>query len=60
MADRDFLIQAARVYLHESACRRDSRVNRNFHWQLFAWAQDARRRAFAPVVSTEPQLELFA
>jgi len=57
MADRDHCLHLARVYLRESAARRDSRANRNFHWQLFAWAQAARRRAaeLAP-----QQRELFA
>lgn len=53
---RAHCLHVARVYLHESASRRSDPVNRNFHWTLFAWAQNARRRAMA----APGQGELFA
>lgn len=45
MADRAFLIHCAKVHLAECSRRRSGRVNANFYWNLFAWAQDCRRRA---------------
>jgi hypothetical protein len=45
--DRAFLLHVARVHLAECARRRTGRVNRDFYWSLFAWAQNARRRAAA-------------
>ena len=59
MRDRAFLIHCARVYLRECRSRRHSAVDRNFYWNLLAWAQRCRREAFKPV---EPaaQLDLFA
>ena len=45
MFDRAFQIQFARVHLAECRARRNSRVNRDFYWFLFASAQAARRRA---------------
>lgn len=49
MADgsRQFLIHCARVHLAECRARRHSRVNRDFYWSLFGWAQHCRRRAEA-------------
>lgn len=43
--DRAFYIRVARVHLNECRARRHSRVNRDFYWSLFAWAQHSRRRA---------------
>lgn len=57
MDDRAFLIHAAKVHLRECQLRRHSRVNRNFYWSLFAWAQRCRREAAA---ARPPQGELFA
>lgn len=57
MADRAFLIHAAKVHLRECQLRRHSRANRNFYWSLFAWAQRCRREA---VAARPPQGELFA
>lgn len=48
-------LHVARALLGECAKRRHSRVDRNFYWTLFAWAQDARRRA----ATTQRQLGLF-
>lgn len=36
-------VSRARVYLNECRARRHSRVNRDFYWVLFGWAQAARR-----------------
>lgn len=55
MHTRESLLHIARVYLTECGARRHDPVNRNFYWRLFAWAQDARRRA---AVSGASQLEL--
>lgn len=53
MTDREFQIHVARVHLAECARRRRHWPSRDFYWSLFAWAQDARRRAAA--ISREPQ-----
>lgn len=57
MDDRAFMIHAAKVHLRECQLRRHSRVNRNFYWSLFAWAQRCRREA---ADARPPQGELFA
>lgn len=49
--NRDALVRVAKVHLTECRARRRSHVNRDFYWRLFAWAQNARRRAMA---SREP------
>ena len=55
--DRAFRIYAARIYLRESAIRRNHPANRTFHWTLFNMAQKARRAA---TEAREPQGSLFA
>ena len=52
LPDRAFAIHFARVHLAECSRRRDSFVNRNFYWQLFATAQQSRRKAAA--IQCEP------
>jgi hypothetical protein len=54
---RQFLIYYARVLLLESAARRGKQVNNPFHWDLFAWAQKARREAAA--APRNEQLSMF-
>lgn len=48
-------LHTARVLLGECAKRRHSKVDRNFYFVLFAWAQNARRR----YATTQRQLGLF-
>lgn len=48
-------LHVARVLLAECAKRRHSRVDRNFYFVLFGWAQNARRR----YATTQRQLGLF-
>lgn len=56
---RAFHIRVARVHLSECRARRNSRVNRDFYWRLFAWAQHSRQLAAG--VQAEPvQGGLFA
>lgn len=47
IGEREFQIHFAKVHLNECRARRNSWVNRNFYWHLFASAQEARRRAAA-------------
>lgn len=52
---RALLLYYAKVTLRESAARRG---RGDFHWTLFAWAQEARRQAAA--IDLRPaQRELF-
>lgn len=48
---------ACRAHLSEAAKRRTSRVNRDFYWQLLAWAARARREAMRR--SPPRQADLF-
>lgn len=48
-------LHVANALLGECAKRRHSKVDRNFYWTLFAWAQNARRR----YATTQRQLGLF-
>lgn len=47
MDDRALKIHVARVQLNECRARRHSRVNRDFYWTLFLYAQKCRRAAAA-------------